>query len=668
MDNNKEYKTDKCPTSSENPKRQRWSCRGWSCWLFIIPFIILSCARMGTPDGGPYDETPPVMVSSNPIAGALGSKEKRIELVFDEFIKLEKASEKVVISPPQTEMPEIKTNGKKVIVELMDSLRPNTTYSIDFGDAIVDNNEGNPMGQFAFTFSTGENIDSLAISGTVLAAENLEPVKGMQVGIYADLADSAFTSKPFERVSRTDSRGKFSIKGIAPGTYRIYGLADSNQDYKFDQKNEMIAFTDTLIVPTCEPALRPDTTWIDSLTIDTIRQVPYTRFLPDDIVLLAFKEKPTQQYLVKNERHTPEKFSIYFAASYDSVHPKLTGLNFDADKALIPEVSADYDSLTFWISDSAVYNLDTLKMAIAYLYTDTLNQLVPRTDTLEMAAKKNRAMIEKERNKQLEEFQKELKKRRRKLKEGEVLTDTLPPKKFLNVKISPKGTTDVYRVMQLEFDEPLANYDASAIHLKHKVDTLWEEIPYIFEPIEGRLRAYRLLAEWRPEQEYELSIDSAAFTGIYGLHSKRIKESLKMRSLDEYGTLSFDLKAKKLPQTALVELLNTQDAPVYRAAVEKGRADFYFLKPGTYYARLICDDNANGIWDTGLYENKLQAEQVYYYPHPLEIRALWDMRQDWDLQATPLEKQKPLEITKQKPDTEKKKKSKNAERERQKRR
>lgn len=632
--------------------------------FFFISLLVFSCARMGSPDGGPYDETPPVMVHSNPAIGALDCKEKRIVLEFDEYIKLEKASEKVIISPPQIEMPEIKASGKRVIVELFDTLKPNTTYSIDFGDAIVDNNEGNPMGQFAFTFSTGEAIDSMELGGTILDASNLEPVKGMQVGIYADLSDTAFTTRPFDRVSRTDSRGRFSIKGIAPGTYRIYGLMDSDQNYTFNQKNEMIAFMDSVVVPYSEPAVRQDTFWLDTLTIDTIIEVPYTRYLPDNLLLLAFKEEMDTRYLIKNERLTPNKFSFYFSAKADSV-PYIKGLNFDEQEAFIIESSAHNDTIHYWIKDSTLYNRDTLEMAVTYLCTDTLGRLVPQTDTLYMASKKTRAMIEKEQAKEMEEFQKQLKKKRKRLKEGEELTDTLPPIKFLNVKVN--GIKDVHGTVSLEFEEPLAACDTQAIHLRHKVDTLWEDIPYIFEPVEGRLRKYRLLAEWRPEQEYELTVDSAAFVGLYGLHSNKVKQSLKMRSLDDYGTLAFDIRGGHLSPGAYVELLNSQDKPVRREAIENGRVDFFFLNPGKYYARIIDDRNGNGKWDTGLYADKRQAESVFYYPQVMDVRALWDMRQDWDVQALPIEQQKPLEITKQKADTEKKRRSKNEERERNKR-
>lgn len=222
---------------------------------YQLPFILLlvmiaySCANIGTPDGGPYDEEPPKFVGSMPELRASNSKNKKIELEFDEFIKLDKPSEKVVISPPQLEQPEVKVVGKKVVVELLDTLKEATTYTIDFSDAIVDNNEGNPMGNFSFSFSTGEVIDTMEISGTVLEASNLEPIKGIQVGLHKDLADSAFATKPFDRVSRTDSRGRFSIRGVAPGKYRIYALKDGNQNYFYDSKSEMIAFGDSIVIP-----------------------------------------------------------------------------------------------------------------------------------------------------------------------------------------------------------------------------------------------------------------------------------------------------------------------------------------------------------------------------------------------------------------------------------
>ena len=189
-----------------------------------------------------------------------------------------------MISPPQAQQPEIKPSGKKININLLDSLKPNTTYTIDYSDAIVDNNEGNPLGNFAFTFSTGDVIDTLEVSGTLLEASNLEPVKGMLVGLHSNLSDTAFTKLPFDRVARTDSRGHFVIRGIAPGEYRIFGLMDADQIFSFSQMGEALAFNDSLVIPRWEERMRQDTTWVDSLTIDTIVERKYTYYLPDNIV------------------------------------------------------------------------------------------------------------------------------------------------------------------------------------------------------------------------------------------------------------------------------------------------------------------------------------------------------------------------------------------------
>ena len=158
-------------------------------YIFCMACVIVGCARMGNPDGGWFDDDPPVVIGSNPADKSTNVKNKKVTILFNEFIKIEDATNKVIVSPPQLEVPEIKAAGKKIIVELQDTLKDNMTYTVDFSDAIVDNNEGNPLGSYTYTFSTGDQIDTLEVSGYVLEASNLEPVKGLLVGLYDDLAD-----------------------------------------------------------------------------------------------------------------------------------------------------------------------------------------------------------------------------------------------------------------------------------------------------------------------------------------------------------------------------------------------------------------------------------------------------------------------------------------------
>lgn len=624
--------------------------------LLMLMIVVYSCASMGNPDGGPYDEEPPKFVRSTPKPFAINSKEKKVTIEFDEFIKLEKAAEKVVVSPPQLEQPEIKASGRKVVVGLVDSLRPNTTYTIDFADAIVDNNEGNPLGNYAFTFSTGTTIDTMEVSGTVLSASDLEPVKNIQVGLHSDLSDSAFMKKPFDRVSRTDSRGHFSIRGIAPGKYRIYALMDGNQSYLFDSKTEMIAFSDSIIIPAMEDAMRQDTIWKDSLTIDTIKSVGYTRFLPDDIILRAFKEENDRQYLTRSERDKENHFVLTFSARADTL-PTLKGLNFDERDAFIIEKTDRNDSICYWIKDSLIYQMDTLEIQMDYLATDTLDRLVPQTDTLFLANKLTRAEREKLEAKAAEEKEKERKKKERK---GEKIEPE--PTKFLTLNVDAPSAFDLDRNVYLSFDEPVASIDTAAIHMEIKKDSLWEEIPFLFVSDSVLPRKYEILAEWEPEKEYQLSIDSMAFKGVYGLHTNKVKQTMKVKKLDEYGTILLNITGAD--STAVVELLDGSGKVLRQQRITpQNTADFYYLNPGTkFYIRLFNDRNGNGVWDTGKYSEHLQPEEVYYFPKVWEMKANFEFEENWNINAVPVEKQKLDEIKKQKPEETKKIQDRNKER------
>ena len=562
----------------------------------------------------------------------------------------------MVVSPPQLEQPEIKASGRKVVVGLVDSLRPNTTYTIDFADAIVDNNEGNPLGNYAFTFSTGTTIDTMEVSGTVLSASDLEPVKNIQVGLHSDLSDSAFMKKPFDRVSRTDSRGHFSIRGIAPGKYRIYALMDGNQNYLFDSKTEMIAFSDSIIIPAMEDAMRQDTIWKDSLTIDTIKSVGYTRFLPDDIILRAFKEENDRQYLTRSERDKENHFVLTFSARADML-PTLKGLNFDERDAFIIEKTDRNDSICYWIKDSLIYQMDTLEIQMDYLATDTLDRLVPQTDTLFLANKLTRAEREKLEAKAAEEKEKE---RKKKEKKGEKIEPE--PTKFLTLNVDAPSAFDLDRNVYLSFDEPVASIDTAAIHMEIKKDSLWEEIPFLFVSDSVLPRKYEILAEWEPEKEYQLSIDSMAFKGVYGLHTNKVKQTMKVKKLDEYGTILLNITGAD--STAVVELLDGSGKVLRQQRITpQNTADFYYLNPGTkFYIRLFNDRNGNGVWDTGKYSEHLQPEEVYYFPKVWEMKANFEFEENWNINAVPVEKQKLDEIKKQKPEETKKIQDRNKER------
>ena len=630
-------------------------------YLVFLFLLATACANPGSgPDGGPYDEELPYVVSTTPASGDSGVKGRRVTLQFNEFIKLENASEKVTVSPPQIEMPDILTSGKRITVTLNDSLRPNTTYTIDFSDAIEDNNEGNPMGNYTFFFSTGRTVDTLEVGGHVLAAEDLEPIKGILVGLHSDTTDSAFRTRPFDRVARTDGSGRFSIKGVAPGRYRIYALNDGDGDFRFTQKSEMIAFGRESISPSFFQDTRYDTLWRDTVHYDTIVARPFTHFTPDDVVLRAFKEVNPVRHLLKTEYPVPEQFTIFFTAPSTHV-PEVRGLNFDASK-LLPRISSGNDTLTFWVADTLLVRQDTLTLALTYEESnDSTLELSLRTDTLELSPKLTWAKRDKQRQEEWEEWEKN---REKALKNDRPFNEE-PPTVW--IKLTPRIERPLAPDQNpvLVIDEPLARFDTSGVHLRLIVDSTETEAPYLLEPLPGRDFSFRLMGEWRPGQQYVIVVDSAAMTSVFGHRNRRMEQKFNIAKDDEFGSFFVNVQGLDDDTTAIVELLDGRGKMVRRCRAPQGRADFFYLKPGDYYLRLLLDRNGDGMWTTGEFETGLPPEEVYYNPVKFNVRARWDIEQDWNFRTLPLTEQKPAELIKQKADPKKTVKNRNAERLRQ---
>ena len=657
-------------------KHKKHTSLRWLLLFFILHFslstLFSACANIGSPDGGPYDETPPSVVQCSPDNKATNNDNKKLSILFNEYVKIENASEKVVVSPPQIEMPNIRTAGKRVKIDLFDSLQANTTYTIDFSDAIVDNNEGNPLGKYTYSFSTGPTIDTMEVSGTVLNAQNLEPVKGILVGLHrADTAfhDSLFKTQPLIRVARTNGSGQFTVKGVKDGSYRVFALQDMDGNYRFTQKSEMVAFDTTTVVTTQRPDIRPDTVWRDTATIEKIRMVPFIHYFPDNLVLRAFLEEGQAKHRLKEERKTPESFTLYFTAPQDTL-PHIKGFGFNADSVLIAEPSEHNDTITYWITDTLVSYPDTITFALTYPETDTLGIDQPRTDTLELVAKTTHAKQEKERQKQSEEWEKEREKKLKKGKNIDMNEQNPYEVTFMTVQLSPNGSINPNQNITFTFSEPLAWVDTTRISFTQKVDSEYVAAPFVFEPVPGSCRQYRLYAEWEPEQKYCFSADSLAFLSAMGNYAQAMKNDLRVRSLDEFGAIFVHLVGIEANDTAdyIVQLLNKTDKPVVQMTADKdGRADFFYLKPGDYYMRMFIDRNHNGIWDTGEYQSMTAPEEVHYFPRSIPLKAKFEMEQDWNFRSIDPILQKPKEITKQKADKQKTVKDKNRQREEQKR-
>lgn len=645
---------------SRNDKETKAAGRSIMMLFFCCLLALLAlqgCARMGSPDGGWYDETPPKVIGATPADRQTNVREKKINIYFDEYIKVDNPSENVVVSPPQTEAPEIKPEGKKISIKLIDNLKDNTTYTVDFSNAISDNNEDNPLGNYTYSFSTGDHIDTLEVSGYVLNAADLEPIKGILVGLYDNLNDTAFTRTPMIRVSRTDARGHFTIKGVAPGNYHIYALQDMDNDFRFGQKSEKIAFNNQLITPAFKPDVRQDTLWLDSLRIKAINRVSYTRFLPDDITLMAFNEVMTTRNFLKVERKNPNAFSLFYTYG-DSILPKIEGLNFNANNAFMVEESAKRDTLTYWLRDTTLINQDTLRMAITTHISDSAGVLRLQTDTIEALAKTPYEKRMKDLTKKMEEWKKDQEKKKKK---GERY-DSIYPKEQLKLEVQPSGEMAPDRFVTFRAAEPLEDVDSALVHIySHpEKDSVWYKERFVLERVD--LHSYRLRAAWKPGTEYSIEADSGAFRNIYGVGLDSLKQGLKVGSEDSYSSLLVSIQGLG-DKPVVAELLDGQGNIVKQVNATKGQAEFYFIKEGTYYLRAFVDANNNGVWDTGEYATQRQPEDVYYYPEKIDCKAKWDVSRDWNPTALPRFQQKPSALIKQKEEANKKKvKSRNLER------
>lgn len=604
-------------------------------FIIIAAAVMYSCANIGNPSGGPIDKTPPIFMRSNPTPNAVNVKDRKIEIFFDEIVTLKDPSTKIIVSPAQTEMPRMSALGRKVTVELVDSLLPNTTYTIDFSNSIQDNNEGNAIDNFAFAFSTGSVIDSMRVSGYVLDSRTLEPMQSVVVGLQSNLADSAFHKEKLQRVALTNDRGQFTIRNVSPGSYHIFALKDLDRDYKFGNPTEDIAFLDSIIVPSIGSREAADTVYNDLNEIDTIMRATRPAYFPNDILLSMFNEDRKSQYLANNLRVDSTRISLTFAAASDTL-PSLSivGRNDVPDQWYTLERSQTNDTLTYWIRPPHLVSADTLMVATTYLRTDTASNLSWGTDTLKFT------------------FQRQKAKKKKKNEE----TDSLEQIRFMELHPLANGTQEVYAPLLLQTGTPIERYSREAFHLQRKLQN-----DTIFYPAEIKSIALRdstlnrrdlmLKVDWEPGAAYKLAIDSLAMTDIYGLQTKPLKVDFNVRKMEEYGNIVFNIPAVR--DSAIVELLDGTDKVVLHTPVKNHRAELLNLQPGKYYARLFIDRNGNGKYDTGNYDMHLQPEETVYYPGAINLKKNWDVEQTWDIYATPIDKQKSEAIKKNKPERKK---------------
>lgn len=608
----------------------------------VLGLLCVSCANRGTgPQGGPRDTIPPMVVKESPMNGSLNFDAKRIEIHFDEYIQLDNVQKNVLISPPQQTPPEVKAIGKNVSVVFNEPLQDSTTYTIGFGAAICDYNEKTPLHDYVYSFSTGDVIDSLSVSGRVYDAANLDPISDVLVGIHTNHADSALGTIPFTRIARANEEGYFTIHNMRSGIYRLYALNDISRDYLY-QPGEALAFADSLVRPYTELREVSDTIWRDTLGIDSAtKDALFTRqidsvviaeqifYLPDTLVLWYFTENKQRHYFKGVYREEQHAFTLIFSAPQDSL-PTIRALRPSEADSLANDSSwvdwmdyallqsnATYDTMTYWLTDSLAIKQDSIYMEMRYMISDSVYNLIPQTDTV-LAVYRRPRMSEKA----WENVQRQ--KRERKLE----------------MKSNASSKFEIYDTLHIQSPFPLDSLKTELLHLVHvEEDTIVTPIPFVIHACDSLKQRIQLVANLEPAESYMLAIDSAALYDIYGKCNDSTSYKLKLKSLDEYSSLR--VKMTHFDARARMQLLNDKDQVLRELpAVEEG-AHFDYLTPTTYYLRLYIDWNNDGEWTTGDWLQKRQPEPIYYFPSRLKLRANWDFEENFNHLAIPQVQSKP---------------------------
>ncbi|MDE5957469.1 MAG: Ig-like domain-containing protein [Muribaculaceae bacterium] len=635
-----------------------------------IALLAVACASIGNPSGGARDEQPPRFVRANPAPNSsdVPVTTDKVTLDFDELVNVPDASQKVVVSPPSKSVPRVAAQGHRVTVTFQDSLLPNTTYTIDFADAIEDNNESNPLVNFSYTFSTGPTVDSLRIAGRVLSARAMEPMQGKIVGVHRvpeptdslqqtitpefeglpelsdTLADKSrlplIFHKMFDRVARTDDRGRFSVEGLAPGRYRVYALDDTNSDYLFSSPDEEMAFYETVVTPSTESAIASDTIFNTKLgTVDSVVSRQRTIYLPNDILLRSFLTSRKQQFVSSYARQDSTRINLTFNAPNRPLPTfSLVGEEMPGTDWYTMERSQGADTISLWISNPRIISTDTLRLAVGYLKLDSLNRYVATSDTLRLTTDRPRKSKAKKDDK-------------KKKKDDTAQADSVaPPVPLMQFNLLGGSSLDVDRPLLIQTDSPLARLDTALFRIEELRDTVWtatEPVQLINDSINPRI--YRIERPWKYDTKYRLSADTLAMENIYGLSTAPFSQEFSTKAEKEYCSLILNVADWPAGLPAFVELLNQSDEPTRRMPLENGRVRFNNLTPGKFYFRIVADLNGNGVWDSGDIIAGRQPEPAFYYPKSISVKQNWNKEETWNVFDTPADAMKPSALLKNKP-------------------
>ena len=657
----------------------------------LVAFLLLilgavGCAKQSSPEGGPYDMTPPRVVRCTPEMGSTNVTSHRVRITFDEYIQLERGEDKIIYSPPQRIPPKALVNQKQLVITYQDSLIANTTYTINFNRAIKDYNEGNYIEQYVYAFSTGDYLDTMQVAGLVLDAYTLQPVPRILAGIYATPLPADTLDRPMTRMTYTDDQGHFTLQNVRDGAYYAIALVDMDRSYSYNAPNESFAITPdsfrtevvhgSAFIPAKETkvdSLRnaPDslqsavdshgasadslltkeaapTTATDSTATSADSVSPYV-YLPNDLVLLLTRPKTNIIRLERLTRRDSMSLMATFTEPLDTL-PQLTILSpsyLTSTTSYYPDLSTDRKSLVYWLSPHDSLARDSVVVAFAYPTTDSIGSPINKLDTMTLQAPRVHAAKAKASPK-----------KQPKIAAPQTATDSLTLTSDSTALADPKNDLKAITILSLDninkettrdslwisYDMPILGIDTTLVQLAKLVDSVPQPISCQLRP--DSIRRCRWLVDFakEPGTTYRLMVDTAAITGLYGGVSAPAQKDLKIASETELGSLSVTLTGHPTDSPLYVYLLSSKEEILATAQPDSaGIVTFTELAPGAYFLKLYVDLNSNGTWDGGVYP-ATPPEPVRYLPQTVNVQARFATEQTWAYDGTPLAEQRPKEL------------------------
>jgi hypothetical protein len=567
--------------------------------IFMAIILVASCAKVSSPSGGPKDKEPPRIIKSEPASGQTNFRGGKITITFDEFVILDKITEKFMVSPPLKKKPNINVRGKKVILEYDEVLKDSTTYTFYFQDAIRDLNESNAIDNYQFVVSTGNVVDSLSVTGNVLSSYTLDPPENTLVMLYKNPADSAFLKSIPDYITKASKTGYFRIDNIKEGIYRLYALQDNDNSKNFNLSNEAIAFMDTLIEVSSEKNYL--TPLPDSLKIKTAdKKNADTIVLKGDYKLILFEPEKKIRYLTGSSRSSQYKLLYALSIPPDTNDFEITIPGAGHDSYFI-EKNRDRDTTLVWITDSSLYSQPQLSTIVTYPFTDSLGNTIQKQDTILMRFLVSKPAWGKAKPAPF------------RVTSGLEAGALKPGQKIVFTSTTPFRVPDTSRIRIYELKE------------KEKIP-----VPYRIEKDKENSCRLILHAELLQKKNYLFIADSAAFGNLYGGQTDSTGTKFIVRNDETFSKLKLNIN--NFEGNRLIQLLNGQEKILREVQAGKdGITEFSLLDKGKYRIRVIYDINGDGKWTTGDFLTGRQPEPVSFYPREIDLPENFWVDQPWDI-------------------------------------